>query len=460
MDHLKALMEAYEKLDLTGLSCPYADCRIEWEAQTLVGGKNGERDSFTPVSTLGAFLRVYNRGQWFTRATTDLGSLREQLELLARDSLEGGGKESDGDLFHHQPKGEFSSLRFWEGAAPRIALAEKVALLENYLPLFKDWKEVKESSIHYSDRYQRRAFRSSRGRSFLYDFGDFGLGMRLKFRENNHFFQDVFRVWSADFSSLKNRHREAEAHFKESLAHLRAPSVTPGAYSVVMNSEVVGVFTHESFGHKSEADFMLGDEKARQEWKLGDLVAAPCVSIVDEGIGSDHSGYVPVDDEGIPATKTYLIKEGRLAGRLHSLQTAKEFAEEPTGNARAISFEYEPIVRMRNTYIEPGTLSEEQLLSQVKEGIYVTDYLHGSGLSTFTIAPIRAYRIREGKITEPVKVAVLSGSVFETLKNVRAVSNKLGIHSSVFGGCGKDEQWPLRVADGGPLMLVEGMQVG
>jgi TldD protein len=220
------------------------------------------------------------------------------------------------------------------------------------------------------------------------------------------------------------------------------------------------VFTHESFGHKSEADFMLGDQTAKNEWKIGTKVAADCVSIVDFGGEEENSGYCPIDDEGVIKQKTYLIKNGILQGRLHSLATAAEFGEQPTGNARAISFEFEPIVRMTNTYIEAGQQTESELIAKVKEGLYLADVRHGSGLSTFTIAPIKAYWIRDGKLAEPVKVPVVSGTVFDTLNKISGVAKKVGIQSSAFGGCGKDEQAPLRVADGGPVILIDEMQVG
>ena len=103
----------------------------------------------------------------------------------------------------------------------------------------------------------------------------------------------------------------------------------------------------------------------------------------------EGSGFVPYDDEGCPAGKTYLIKDGILSGRLHSASTAADLGDEPTGNARAINFEFEPIVRMTATYIEAGAETKEELFSKVKDGIYIDDISHGSGMTTFTIAPFQ-----------------------------------------------------------------------
>jgi TldD protein len=203
---------------------------------------------------------------------------------------------------------------------------------------------------------------------------------------------------------------------------------------------------------------MLGDETMLEEWEIGKRVGRRILSIVDDG-RLRGTGYSPIDDDGQEARKTYLIKRGVLTGRLHSAETAAEFNEESTGNARAVSFEYEPIVRMTSTYIEPGELSREELFGGVKEGYFIKTFTHGSGMSTFTIAPSLAYRIENGKISSPVKIAVVTGNVFQTLGEIDGVSDELELISSVGGGCGKMEQFPLPVAVGGPYVRVRKMQV-
>jgi TldD protein len=163
---------------------------------------------------------------------------------------------------------------------------------------------------------------------------------------------------------------------------------------------------------------------------------------------------VQYDDEGTRACETYLIKNGTLAGRLHSAYTAAALDEKLTGNARAKDFEYEPIVRMTSTYILPGNKTKEQLISEVSDGILIETINHGSGMSDFTIAPRRAYRIRNGKITEPVSISVITGNVFSTLNEIDGLSDKLEILSFIMGGCGKMEQYPLSVGFGGPYVRV------
>jgi len=204
---------------------------------------------------------------------------------------------------------------------------------------------------------------------------------------------------------------------------------------------------------------MLGNPEALNEWKLGKKIASENLSIVDYGAHEDTSGYCPIDDDGTLAQKNYLIKNGILTGRLHSADTASQLDEAPTGNSRAINFEFEPIVRMTATYIESGTESLESLMKKSEGALLLEGVKHGSGLSTFTIAPMRGYKILKNGEKEPVLVSVLSGSVFETLNKIEAVSKEFHLHSSAIGGCGKMDQWPLPVADGGPYILVKEMQV-
>lgn len=203
---------------------------------------------------------------------------------------------------------------------------------------------------------------------------------------------------------------------------------------------------------------MVGDENMKREWAIGTRVGAELLNIVDTGM-EEGSGYVPFDDEGTRAKKTYLIRDGILSGRLHSAMTAAALKEELTGNARAVSFQFEPIVRMTATYVEPGKSTKEELIAGVKKGIYISDYNHGSGMSTFTIAPNKAYMIRDGHLAEPVKISVITGNVMHTLHEIDGLSAEFELCSFALGGCGKMEQFPLRVGMGGPYMRVNHLTV-
>jgi TldD protein len=338
-------------------------------------------------------------------------------------------------------------------------MAEKISLMEGYECLARSLDKVTGTRLRYADIYKIKAFLNSAGTRFEYDFNQGGFVLSYTLKDGNAIFDDSFRAYASKFGELKSHQEKIEAQVKESRRFLSAPAIPPGKYRVLLDPEVTGVFTHESFGHKSEADFMLGNADALSEWSIGKKIGADCLTIVDSGNNPCTSGYCPIDDEGTPAQKNYLIKNGVLAGRLHSRETALQLQEKPTGNARAINFEFEPLVRMTSTYIEAGKESFESILSRSDGAILVQGVKHGSGLSTFTIAPTRGYKILPGGALEPIRLTVISGSVFETLKNIEAVSSEFHLHSSALGGCGKMDQWPLPVADGGPYVLVKEMQV-
>jgi len=239
---------------------------------------------------------------------------------------------------------------------------------------------------------------------------------------------------------------------------LNSEPVKAGKYSVIFAPLVTGVFVHECFGHKSESDFMIGDETTRKEWEIGKHIGSNELTIAESGsiIGN---GFTPYDDEGNKATMTYLIKNGVLAGRLHSAESAADLGENVTGNARAKNFEYEPLVRMTTTYIDKGTKTYDELIAETETGILLSTVMHGSGMSTFTIAPGRAYLIKNGKISKPVRVSVVTGNVFEALSDIDGISNKVEMFSFVGGGCGKMEQHSLPVGFGGPYIRVKNMNV-
>ena len=261
--------------------------------------------------------------------------------------------------------------------------------------------------------------------------------------------------WEFDFDALKNREDEIIAERDRALDFAKNNvAVEPGEYVCVLSPSVTSVFTHESFGHKSEADFMLNDKTLRDEWTMGKQVANPKVSIVDEG-DSMHHGYCVYDDEGNKKKEVYLIKDGILSGRLHDAKSASVLGEEPTGNARAQNYNFAPMVRMTNTYMLAGPDNPDEIIRGVKDGIYVYDWNYGTGNSTFTIQPQKCYKIRDGKLCEPLRVNVVTGSVFQTLFDIDAVGTDLKFYS---GTCGKNGQ-SMPTATGGPTIRVKKLTI-
>jgi TldD protein len=246
---------------------------------------------------------------------------------------------------------------------------------------------------------------------------------------------------------------------KHAVALLSAPHVKGGEYTVVLDPVLAGVFVHEAFGHLSESDFVYENEGMREIMTLGKQFGGEHLNIVDTATIPGLRGSFKYDDEGVPATRTYLIREGKLVGRLHSRETAAKMGEKPTGNARAINYRFPPIVRMTNTYIEPRDVSFSDMIADIKEGIYVKNWYGGmTSMEMFTFSAGEAYMIRDGKVAEALRPVVLTGNVFTTLKNIDAIGNDLDMNQG--GGCGKGAQMPLPVSNGSPHIRIRHCLVG
>jgi len=243
---------------------------------------------------------------------------------------------------------------------------------------------------------------------------------------------------------------------------LDAPRVQGGAYPVILDNELAGVFVHEAFGHLSEADFVYENPQAREMMTLGRRFGKAVLNVGDNGAAKGLRGTLPFDDEGTPTQDTPLIKEGMLVGRLHSRETAAALGERPTGNARAISFRHPPIVRMTNTYIAPGRAGAtlQDLMKDVKLGVYACGAFGGQTmLENFSFTAAWGHMIRDGQIAEMVKDVVLAGNLFQTLDRIDHIAGDF-TWNQMGGGCGKGGQFPLPVTEGAPHVRIEEILVG
>lgn len=436
----------------------YADVRTEEVLETSFEVVSGECLEDRERRYRAAFLRVYDGHRWYYQSTTDLARLQETLDELAALARSDGAVE-DSPLVRAFEVHRGEHLHFVDRELDRVPREAKRELVRGLIPLVEGRSEVLNHRGTYADRRELRTFHSSLGADLTWDTQRAGcvLGVELGSGERNH--KDRFFVGGQDFSSLGGQEQAVEDWLETALEYLRhAEPVRPGTYTTVFSPATTGVFAHECFGHKSEADFMVGDEAALEEWSLGERIGSEILSIYVDGT-TPCIGFTPFDDEGTRGRKVPLIEEGRLAGRLHSVATAAALGEPPTGNGRAIDYRYEPIPRQTNTFVGAGTSTREEVFGGIEDGIFVDTFRHGSGMSTFTIAPARAYRIVDGKIADPVRVSVVSGSVFEALASVEALSDQVEIQDIITAGCGKMEQMGLPVSLGGPYMRVRGMRV-
>lgn len=436
----------------------YADVRTEDRSRTTITYKSGALEEMKTRVERRAFIRVYDGKMWYYSSVTDLAHLQKTLDGLYDAATPNADIQND-PVVRRFERNRDTLLSFADSSVRDIPSKDKQALLLSYLPLLSEDSCITMPRGTYLDRNSLFRFRSSLGADITYDYQTCGLSFSCDMTEGEKKFSGHWQKGATRFDELKGLDDEIRAAMAEQTAFMRnSVPVTPGKYPVVLSPEAAGVFAHESFGHKSESDFMLSDETMRDEWQLGKTVGSPILSIAECG-SVPGCGYVPYDDEGTKARRNYLIKDGKLVGRLHNAQTAAALDEPTTGNARAIDCTFEPIVRMTTTYIEGGDMDFDELIAPIKKGYFIKTIKHGSGMSTFTIAPSLAYEITDGKLGRPVQISVLTGSVFETLGLIDGLTRDVKLLSFVTGGCGKMEQMGLPVGFGGPYVRVSSMNV-
>ena len=225
----------------------------------------------------------------------------------------------------------------------------------------------------------------------------------------------------------------------------------PGEHDVILDSKLAGILAHEAIGHTCEADLVLGGSIAGDH--VGQMVASEKVTLVDYAErGPDGNGGIAihVDDEGVECRDVTIIDQGVLKTFLHNKETAREMDAEPTGNARAFAFDDEPLVRMRNTTIAPGTDSLADMISSVERGYYLIQPTNGQADNTseFMFGVGMGYEIENGKITRAVRDTTISGVAFDMLKTITHVSDDLTWGKG--GMCGKKQMIPVGM--GGPAI--------
>ncbi|USG62160.1 metalloprotease TldD [Sneathiella marina] len=247
---------------------------------------------------------------------------------------------------------------------------------------------------------------------------------------------------------------------RQAVVNLDSVDAPAGEMDVVLGPGWPGIILHEAIGHGLEGDFNRKKTSVFSDL-IGERVAAPGVTVVDDGTLPDRRGSLSIDDEGTATSSTTLIEDGILVGYMQDRQNARLMGVEPTGNGRRESFAHMPMPRMTNTYMLGGDRNPEEILKSVKKGLFAANFGGGqvdivSGKFVFSCT--EAYLIEDGKLTAPVKGATLIGTGSEALKKVTAIGDDMALDSGI-GTCGKAGQ-SVPVGVGQPTMLVEGLTVG
>ena len=423
-----------------------------------MGFRGHQLDAVDRSFALSGGIRACHKGGWSFVTFNGLAELDSRInEAISQAKLVGTETTQLADL---EPIEDI--VRVEMKRDPRgVSLADKRALLESYNKLILDYDpRIQTTMTGISDRFTTKYFINSTGSCIVQErmdvngrFGAIAKGEEGVVRQG---FESINS--RADFDALVGIEERVLGAAKRAINQLEAKSVKGGQYSVILDPYLAGVFIHEAFGHLSEADFVYENPRMQELLTLGKPLGIEQLNVIDDATLPDLPGTMKYDDEGVPGQRKYLIKDGVLNQRLHSLETAGKMDEKPTGNARAIRASYPPIVRMTNTAIEPGDTPFEDMVKDIDEGVYAVRMLGGqTNGEMFTFAAAEGYMIRDGKIAEPVSDVTLSGNVFQTLKDIEAIGNDT-IYTN--GGCGKGGQMPLAVSVGGPHVKIKNVVVG
>ncbi|PKB66973.1 MAG: peptidase C69 [SAR202 cluster bacterium Io17-Chloro-G3] len=435
----------------------YVEVRLEEGQGTHIRYRGRDLEEIGRTSSLGGNVRAIAGGGWGFVCFNNLDDLKEKVAQAVSHARVVGGEAVR--LSPVEPRVDI--VRPTIHRDPRtVPLKEKKRVLDEYVDIIWSTSGIQSSVVGYGDGYRKVTFANSEGTYIEQEKIETTLRIAPMARDGTEVQQAGISLGaSGDYSWVETLHDEVQILANRAVELLKAPQVKGGEYPVILDPVLAGVFVHEAFGHLSEADHVYESDHLKEIMVLGRRFGGSHLNIVDGGAIPDLRGSYKYDDEGTPSTRTDLIREGVLVGRLHSRETAFKMKEVPSGNARAISFHFPPIVRMTNTIIEPGEATFEEMVADVKEGVYARNWYGGmTSMEMFTFSAREAYMIRNGKVAELLRPVMLSGNLFTSLKNLDAIASDIEMNQG--GGCGKGGQSPLPVSNGSPHIRIRNCLVG
>jgi TldD protein len=440
----------------------FCEIRVEDSAQTNLTFQGPDLENIQESQIYGGNVRACVDGCWGFVTFNSPDELERRVQDAVRNAR-AAAKHSTAKSVLAPIEPVQAEVKLDLVTDPReISLDEKVRLFGDYNQRMLDTKGITSTRLAYFDKYSRTRYASSEGTWIDREEMDMAMGAAALVRLNGTTARGKAGEGSRnDFNIFRGMETEFDSACRNALESAEAPVVEGGSYTAICDPNLAGVFVHEAFGHLSEGDFIAENPRMQEVLKLGRRFGEDYLNIWDSGLDVGKRGYLAYDDEGVPTEKTWLIREGELVGRLHSRETAGRMNEKPTGNARAISYKFPPIPRMRNTCIGNGPHGTfEDLIKDVKLGIYAIDASGGqTNGELFTFTAGQAFMIRDGKLAERVRDVTIGGNVFDTLKNITGIANDHHVHDDA-GGCGKAGQSPLPVSFGSPHIRIKDVVIG
>ncbi len=443
----------------------HAVVRLEEAYYELISFDNGTLRAYTVTSSKGVGIKVVINGVPGYSYSYDLSreAIDKAIERAVAIARIRKHRKVYSEIASKPARGRYSYVSKLD--ARGVDPEEKVSLVRDANKAAMELEGVVSSVTRLAFEHRRKAVVSSFGAEAECTIHLIGLS-QLSVAKHGATAERVYdsKSWVGGFENVKGFDFPSFAKDVSKLAveASKARTPSPGTYRAVIDPELVGLLIHEAFGHASEGDLVVTGASVLAG-RVGSSVASELVTVVDQGVV--EGGYpVPFDDDGNEKGRTVVVDRGILRSFLTSPLVAPELGMEVSGNARAQDVSHDTLVRQTNYFIERGDWSFEEMIRDMKEGLYLKGRgaLGGQvdttvGTFTFSIGP--SYVVKNGEIAELVRGVTVSGSILETLANVDAVGRDLEIHTSVFGGCGKGGQM-VRVGDGGPHVRVKKIVVG
>jgi len=444
------------------LGASYADIRIELYQRCRIEVSKGRIERLSCGSDAGAGVRALVRGRWGFSSTTDLTreGVKKAAEEAVRSALAMGEPKEPVELAEAKPV----KARVVKLGAKRLEdtpLEEKLKItLDSDKAMTSYSPKVKSTTVLYEEAYGRKVFASSEGTLVETVGSRCYLSHTAVARENGRI--QSYRTRAAAYGGLEKLLEQKPAEKARKAAEracmlLEAEAPPSGKMTVIADPEHIGVFVHEAVGHACEADAVVAGESCLAG-KIGEKIGSDIVTIVDDST-LDWWGSEEYDDEGVKTARRVLIEEGALKSYMLNRESAFKLKMGPNGSARAMSFRHPPIVRMSNTYIQPGDYRFEELLEDVSYGVYVKGSRGGQvdpAVGYFQFNAQEAWLIEKGELKKLLTDVSLSGLILETLKHIDAVGRDMELS---VGFCGKAGQM-VPVGDGGPHVRIREAVVG
>ncbi|MBF0300146.1 MAG: TldD/PmbA family protein [Oligoflexia bacterium] len=453
-------MQQELKQIISKIDADYCDIRYEKMNTTKITYSGNELTEIGSNETDGYVIRVLKNGGFATIAITSKDDFDKAIKIVTESAIL-LGRELKEKVKLKLPSATIDDVALFLDGDPRtISIDEKLYLLKHYNSSALQCPNIINTTMIYNEVYRDKYFISSHGSFIHQPLITTTIGGTIVAKSENGLIQNVrASIGGSDgFNKIKNRDSVFLDKAKIASDLLSATPVKGGIYNVVLNPSMAGVFTHEAFGHFSEADIVENMPSLREKMQIGAQLGSDILNIIDDATPIGQLGHYKYDDEGVAVRAVMLMEKGVLSGRLHSMKTAESFNGPLSGHAVAEDNRFEPIVRMGSIYIKPGNKSLDDLFAAADNGLYVIDAKGGqTNGDNFSFAAQYAYEIKDGKLGKMLRDVNIMGDLFITLKNVAAIGNDFKLSES--GGCGKG-QLNIKSCHGGPHILITDALVG